>query len=63
MAQGFSGRKLLEEFVASLSPTECRFYRERLVAPAAERDRPLAATEEELRRRVVGKFLRHLAGV
>jgi hypothetical protein len=56
------GRQLLAEFVASLSPAECRFYRERLLACAAERDGPLGALDENLRLRVVGKFLRYLAG-
>jgi hypothetical protein len=61
-AHGFPGRKLLEEFVATLTPAEQHFYRERLLTRAGERDRPLVALEEELRRRVVGKFLRYLAG-
>jgi hypothetical protein len=55
-------RVLLEEFVATLTPAEHRFYRERLLARAGGRDRPLGALEQDLRRRVVGKFLRCLAG-
>jgi hypothetical protein len=52
----------MEEFVANLTPAERRFDRERLLAPAGERDRLLGALEEELRPRVVGQFLRCLAG-
>jgi hypothetical protein len=54
-------RELTEEFVATLTPAERGFYRERLLVPAGERDRPLGTLEQDLRRRVVGKFLRFLA--
>jgi hypothetical protein len=47
-------RVLLEEFVATLTPAEHRFYRERLLARAGGQDRPLGALQEELRRRLVG---------
>ena len=47
-------RVLLEEFVATLTPAEHRFYRARLLARAGGQDRPLGALQEELRRRLVG---------
>ena len=55
-------RVLLEEFVATLTPAEHRLYRARLLARAGGQDRPLGAVEQDLRRRVVDKFLRYLAG-
>jgi DNA-directed RNA polymerase specialized sigma24 family protein len=61
-AEPVSERVLLEEFVGRLTPTEARFYRERLLAARAGREAPLSGAEEKLRQRVRAKFLRYLQG-